>query len=450
MVMTPFEKRGLALTASLVAACNLHVLDNRPPPTQVVDNGGVSENTASPDAIHLDASNPFFADFGTNRRTCGTCHHEDQGWTTTPAFVQTVEDGDALFAFDGSDCLPPGAPNPSAASNSTELRRFGNVRVELPVPSGADYALVASTDPLGCPTTPSAAGLRLYRRPLPAANSAFLATVMWDGRESQGASVTEDLQNQANDATRIHAQALTSLTVEARASVVAFETALFHARHTLADLDLTSGANGGPAFLFQEALPSFQVGINAPFEPGFTSVVFTLYQNWEIAAPTDLARSIGRGEVVFNMKTFTIDGVAGMNGTADPSSGPLRGTCGTCHNNPNIGNASSAIFLDLGITGLQPGGGLTVQHLPTYTFRDLEGGKTIAVTDPGRGLITGRFADLGKTKVPNLRGLTLRAPYFHNGSAAQLANVIDFYEQRFGIGFTAQERSDLLNFLAAL
>jgi hypothetical protein len=450
VAMAPLAKPCLALVASMVAACNFHVLDKRPPLAQVVDNGGASENTASPEAIHLDASNPFFADFGTNRRTCGTCHHEEQGWTITPAFAQTVEDGDALFVFDGSDCLPPGVANPSAGKNSTELRRFGNVRVELPIPSSADYTLVGSNDPLGCADPPSASGLRLYRRPLPAANSAFLATVMWDGRESLGASVTEDLQHQVDDATLLHAQAASSLTAENRASIVAFETALFNARRRLADVDLTSGANGGPAFLFQEVLPGFHPGINAPFEPGFTSVVFTIYDEWEIAAPSDLARSIGRGEAVFNTKAFTIDGVAGMNGPDDYSPAPLRGTCGTCHNNPNVGNASSALFLDLGITGVSPGGGLTVQHLPAYTFRHLESGKTVTLSDPSRGLVTGRFADLGKTKVPNLRGLTLRAPYFHNGSAAALSTVIDFYEQRFGIGLTGQERTDLLNFLAAL
>jgi hypothetical protein len=447
--MEPLAKRSLALAASLVTACNFLHQDTQPPVVKVVDNSGVSENTASPDAIHLDASNPFFADFGSNRRTCGTCHHEDQGWTTTPAFVQSVAEGDPLFAFDGSDCLPPGVPNPSASANSTELRRFGNIRIELPIPLGADYTLVGSTDPHGCPSPPTASGLRLYRRPLPVANSAFLTTVMWDGREGQGASVTEDLQRQANDATALHAQAATSLPVQERASIVSFETAVFNARHSLGDLDLTVGANGGPDFLFQNVLPALRTGMSTPSQPGFTSAIFTLYEEWEVAAPSDLARSIGRGEIVFNFHAFTIDGVPGLNGPNDPASSPVRGTCGTCHDNPNVGNASTAVFLDLGITGSQPGD-LTVRHLPTYTFRNLENDKTVTLTDPGRGLITGRFADLGKTKVPNLRGLTLRAPYFHNGSAAGLSDVVDFYEQRFGLGLTSLERTDLLNFLSAL
>ena len=49
-----------------------------------------------------------------------------------------------------------------------------------------------------------------------------------------------------------------------------------------------------------------------------------------------------------------------------------------------------------------------------------------------------------------LRGLAARAPYFHNGSAASLSDVIDFYDQRFNIGFTPREKQDLIAFLNAL
>jgi cytochrome c peroxidase len=49
-----------------------------------------------------------------------------------------------------------------------------------------------------------------------------------------------------------------------------------------------------------------------------------------------------------------------------------------------------------------------------------------------------------------LRGLAARAPYFSNGSAGSLREMLDFYDRRFNIGFTDQERDDLLNFLSAL
>ena len=56
----------------------------------------------------------------------------------------------------------------------------------------------------------------------------------------------------------------------------------------------------------------------------------------------------------------------------------------------------------------------------------------------------------GKVKGPVLRALASRAPYFHNGSAANLADVITFYDMRFNIGFTAQEKADLIAFLNSL
>ncbi len=65
-------------------------------------------------------------------------------------------------------------------------------------------------------------------------------------------------------------------------------------------------------------------------------------------------------------------------------------------------------------------------------------------------MITGQFADVGKFKGPILRGLAARAPYLHNGSAQTLTDVVDFYDSRFHIGFTAQEKSDLVAFLSSL
>jgi hypothetical protein len=41
-------------------------------------------------------------------------------------------------------------------------------------------------------------------------------------------------------------------------------------------------------------------------------------------------------------------------------------------------------------------------------------------------------------------------PYFHNGSAKDLATVVTFYNQRFNIGLTPQQQSDLVTFLETL
>lgn len=71
-------------------------------------------------------------------------------------------------------------------------------------------------------------------------------------------------------------------------------------------------------------------------------------------------------------------------------------------------------------------------------------------SDLGQALIDGRFAHVGKIKGPILRGLSARAPYFHNGSARSLLDVVHFYESRFGLVLSRQDETDLINFLSVL
>ena len=96
---------------------------------------------------------------------------------------------------------------------------------------------------------------------------------------------------------------------------------------------------------------------------------------------------------------------------------------------------------------------LDISGLPVFTLTCTQGplaGTVYKVTDPGRAMISGKCKDIGRFKGPILRGLASRAPYFHNGSAATLRDVVDFYDQRFGIGFTCKEKTDLANFLNTL
>jgi cytochrome c peroxidase len=83
-------------------------------------------------------------------------------------------------------------------------------------------------------------------------------------------------------------------------------------------------------------------------------------------------------------------------------------------------------------------------------LQNLATGATVQTTDPGRALVTGKWADIGKFKGPILRGLPARAPYFHNGSAATLNDVVSFYDARFSIGLSAQDQADLVAFLRTL
>ena len=136
-------------------------------------------------------------------------------------------------------------------------------------------------------------------------------------------------------------------------------------------------------------------------------------------------------------------------------SGPIAGTCTTCHDSPNVGNHSLKLALDIGIAdaGAKAPPVVNTSGLPVFTVQCTAGplqGQSFTVTDLGRAMTTGKCADVGKVKGPILRGLAARAPYFHNGSAASLNDVVKFYNRRFSIGFTAQEKKDLVAFLRAL
>jgi cytochrome c peroxidase len=51
------------------------------------------------------------------------------------------------------------------------------------------------------------------------------------------------------------------------------------------------------------------------------------------------------------------------------------------------------------------------------------------IEDPGRQNVSQFLADAGKFRVASLRNVELTAPYFHNGSAATLHDVLDFYDR---------------------
>ena len=57
---------------------------------------------------------------------------------------------------------------------------------------------------------------------------------------------------------------------------------------------------------------------------------------------------------------------------------------------------------------------------------------------------------MNRFKTPNIRGLAARAPYFHNGIADTLLDVVRHYEQALGFVYTAQQEADLVAFMTAL
>jgi cytochrome c peroxidase len=399
----------------------------------------------------INSSNPFFQPLGTNDRSCGSCHTPSDGWTITPSHV--------VARFEASDGLDPifrtndGSNSPLADVSTVDARRSaynmlltkGLIRVGIGVPDDADFELVEVDDPYNYA---SSRELSLFRRPLPSANLPFLATVMWDGRETfAGQSIHFDLSDQANGATLGHAAAINPLTQDQRDAIVSFETALFTAQATdnAAGVLNAQGGLGGPVALSQQP---FYIGINDALGPGFNPRAFTLFDAWRDLSSIDpytAARAaVARGQEIFNSRRILISDVPGVNDVLGQN--PLVGTCTTCHDAPNVGNHSVSLPLDLGLTSEA----LRTPDMPLYTFRNKTTGALVKTTDPGRALITGKWQQMSLFKGPILRGLAARAPYFHNGIAATLADVVDFYNGRFNLGLTAGEKADLVAFLRAL
>jgi cytochrome c peroxidase len=411
---------------------------------------------------------PFFQSLGTNGRACSSCHQPDQGWTISPPHIQAVFNAtqglDPVFrTVDGSNS--PNAPVATLAQRQAAysmLLNRGLIRIGIGMPANAEFSLILVEDPY---KFASANQLSMFRRPLPSTNLPFLSTVMWDGRENvfvdpNATPKVLDLQtalsNQSNDATLGHAQGAMALTTAQRQAIVTFETALFTAQassQTAGSLS-AGGATGGPG-----ALPGqqFFIGINDPLgqnptKAAFSNQVFTLFNAWAGLtgnAQNQARASIARGQNIFNTRQFVITGVRGLNGQAsDPlGTSALNGGCVTCHDSPNVGNHSVSLPLDIGLTGPDI---VNTDLYPRYTFRNNTTGETIRTSDPGRALISGKWADMSRFKGPILRGLASRAPYFHNGTSATLEDVVKFYDTRFHIGFNAQDAADLANFLRAL
>lgn len=432
------------------------------------NNSGVSA-TVSTDGV-IDTGNPFFQNLGTNGRACVTCLQMDSGWTITPGNVQRrfaeTAGLDPLFRVnDGS--------NSALADTSTvEKRRAAYsmllskalIRIGRPIPSGAEFELVAVDDPY---RFASLLELSLFRRPLPASNLRFLSALMWDARETVvpingREDLLADLEHQSIDATLGHAQAAAPPTAEQVTQIVEFEMGLQTAQifDNHAGSLLARGATGGPVAL--SGVPFF-IGINDPLRgdpsgESFNPEAMTVFTKWrdltgrsndasDLMDPVDrnpARQSVARGERIFNMRPIAISGVAGLN---DALQIPvLQGTCTVCHDAPNVADHSVALPINIGTSDASR----RTPDLPLYTLRNLATGEILQTTDPGRALISGKWADIGKFKGPVLRGLSSRAPYFHNGSAATLVDAVDFYNTRFGLALTAQEREDLVAFLRSL
>ena len=451
------HRTGLSILALVIAlgfaATRVKASGESPAMASISDPSGEIATFTSTGTINNGSA--FFQNLGSNRRTCASCHQQSDAWSVSADHIRA-----RFFASLGSDPIfrpVDGAVCPTAdvstlgakVSAYRLLMTKGLIRVSMAIPNNAEFSLVSVDDPYHCA---SAENLSLYRRPLPAANLGFLSAVMWDGRETvKGQPILSDLITQAADATMGHAQGQRPTDAQLQ-DIVNFEMDLQTAqiRDHKAGMLNDAGATGGPHALAAEP---FHLGINDVFggDPSgaaFNPEVFSLYGAWKNAYSGNddrdqARRSVARGEELFNTFPIPITGVGGIN---DALNQPVvMGTCTTCHDTPNVGNHSLPVPLNIGVADEAH----RTRDLPLYTFQ-CSNGAVVKVSDPGRALVTGKCSDLGKFKGPILRGLAARAPYFHNGMAADLMDAVNFYDGRFNLHLTRQQKKDLVAFLKTL
>jgi hypothetical protein len=426
----------------------------------------------------IDPNGPFFQPLASSRRSCGSCHRPAQGWTISAEEVkarfEATQGLDPVFRpNDGSVC------DHNIDTSTIEGRRVayrllltrGLIRIALRVPENAEFEVADVNNPYGCDDRTA---LSMYRRPLPATNLSFLSSVMWDGRgtspQADTRNLASNLSDQVIDAANVHAQASAPMPAERRQAIVSFEMGLVTAQASDRDAGALDdgGAHGGPVALATKTLPAFFPGINDPKAGGPHGIkpenAMRLFDAWEkrpygrvyqeVHPENDgdvrekRRAGIARGQVLFDQRPFDISGVAGLNDDLKLPS--ITGACGTCHDSPNVGNHSLPDSMNTGVPDRIPDNPLDLSYLPAIALRNRITHETKVTTDPGRALVTGLWKDIGKVKTPGLRGLAARAPYFHNGSAQSLADVVDFYDKRFHIGFSAREKEDLIAFLSSL
>jgi hypothetical protein len=430
--------------------------------------------------------NPFFTALGTNGRACVNCHQPTYGMSvSTSGLVErwrTTDGKDPVFAaFDGSNC--PGLPQEKESSHSLLLKR-GLFRIPLSwPPKNADgslkpveFKIEVVRDPTGCNTSPQF-GLKspdptisVYRRPRPVANLKYVISggrpivlktgtladvdpetgnpvsmnLMTDAREPS-------LKTQAVSAILGHEQAHEAPSRQQIEKIVEYETQVYVAQQA----HIFGGplaAAGGPPALGVAALRDHKAGVlgDNDYDP-----VFGLFTAWK---GNDYYRSsVARGADIFMFRQFWLRDATHINSIG--LGNPLKRTCATCHNAQMTGQDLSAGWVDVGTTNFPTWTDPSTDssELPVFKItcnRDADPhpylGRVIYTTDPGRALISGRCVDVGSIVMQQLRGLSARAPYFSNGSAKTLREVVDFYDRRFDMKLTDQEKEDLINFLGAL
>ena len=427
---------------------------------------------------------PFFEALGPNGRACVTCHQPANGMSLSVDLIRerwsATKGKDPLFAaIDGSD--NPSAPQDRDSSHSLLLNR-GLFRVGLPWPpaqnKSPEFSIEVVRDPTGV-NRDRAWGLNsakptisVFRRPRPAANLKYVLApdngvfnvklgVLLDKDPSTGRPVSMNmmvdaragtLAVQAEGAYRDHQEGQGQLRQDQLDRIIAFESQVYAAQsfdNRAKDLTEANGPGAlGPLNLLRETAGV----LNSPAKP-----VFLFFDRWK--ADSEFRQSVARGNDIFLNRTFWVRDVAHINSIG--LGNPAKRSCAVCHNAVMSGMDRAPGWVDLGTTNYptwtEPKTWNEPGELPVFKLTcraDAKPhpflGRVIYTSDPGRALITGKCADIGAITMGQFRGLAARAPYFANGSAKNLMELVDYYDRRFDMRLTTKEKEDLVNFLSVL
>jgi hypothetical protein len=353
-------------------------------------------------------------------------------------------------------------------------------------PMKPEFTIVVVRDPTGCNLDPKYGlnsanpTISLFRRPRAAANMRFVSAsfalrgrgrrfnnktglplaINPDTGQRVGLPIMSDgrvptLKAQAGSAAYNHMQYVKGLTADELARIEQFENQLLVAQ----DHSKVIGRLGGPGeppALGPEVLVTAKPHVSGN---NWNTPIFDTFDAWVKPRAGDTPKqrafreSVVRGYAIFTDRPLWIRDVQHFNTIG--MGNPYKRNCVICHAVRYLGNDTSPGVMDIGLSNKpwspdQP-------WLPLFKVtcrKDVDPhvylGRVIYTHDPGRALISGKCEDVGSLVMQQLRGLAARAPYFADGAAKDLRELVDFYDRRFAMNLSERDKTDLINFLTVL
>jgi cytochrome c peroxidase len=407
------------LAAAAVAACS----GGDAPATDFEPIGAVAnaEHGSASAGKHLfDNALPH-----TNGRSCATCHTESEHTTLLPASVE------ARLSADPSDPLfdPLDADDPSAPVLTFKHLRAGLVRVTLPLPPNVDVV-----DDSGQVITSAERTVFVWRAVPSIENTALTAPYLSDGRATT-------LQEQALGALHAHSEISHEPPGSKLDSIAAYEKTLFSSPGVEAVFDALAAGTPAP-----DPDPAFAPGSSEAAGKALFQTTCTPCHGGP--SGDRILNRAARSQLFFQLNA---DGTVAVDGNGGP-------VLLTDHQNDeflNIGISFGTYLREIPpqLGGIPNTSGLSFPHYrlryytdatrahatmdlpptPTGANGQPQSGPNFAPqlfsVDPGRTLITGDPADFEAFDVPQLRGISHTAPYFHDHSKKDLPAVLNLYSR---------------------